>query len=73
MAKAIYGHTGIDARLAGEVARLRARVRDLEAEVSRLQALAEELRERGPGTWDSAAWDSADWVVPDDLLVPDPR
>ncbi|MFM1965814.1 MAG: hypothetical protein RL134_1539 [Actinomycetota bacterium] len=58
MAKAIYGHTGADARLAVEVARLRVRVRDLEAEVARLAAAAELAQ---------------DWVVPEDLLVPDPR
>ena len=39
MAKAIYGHVGADARLLVEVARLRARVRELEAEVAGLQAL----------------------------------
>jgi hypothetical protein len=60
MAKAIYGHTGADARLAAEVARLRARVRDLEAEVARLNAVAED-------------WPVRDWEVPADLLVPDPR
>lgn len=68
MAKAIYGHTGTDARLAAEVSRLRARVRDLEAEVARLQSLAEEHRD-GP----SGPWHGEEWVVPDDLLVPDPR
>ena len=68
MAKAIYGHTGADARLAREVARLRARVRDLEAEVARLQVVAERHAVEVPG-----AWSSEDWVVPDDLLVPDPR
>lgn len=63
MPKAIYGHTGADARLAAEVARLRARVRDLEAEVGRLQAAADL----------TAEWSAQDWVVPADLLVPDPR
>lgn len=60
MAKAIYGHTGVDARLAAEVVRLRARVRDLEAEVDRLHAVA------GAGDWPAD-----DWVA--DVLVPDPR
>ena len=39
MAKAIYGHGGADARLLAEVARLRARIRALEAEVAQLHAL----------------------------------
>jgi hypothetical protein len=60
MAKAIYGHTGIDARLAVEVSRLRSRVRELEAEVARLQAAAGEQA-------------LSDWILADDLLVPDPR
>lgn len=38
MAKALYGHLGApDQRLLNEVARLRARVRDLEAHVERLE------------------------------------
>jgi hypothetical protein len=65
MAKAIYGHTGADARLAAEVARLRVRVRDLEAEVARLAAAAELAHD--------ADWPAQDWLVPEDLLVPDPR
>ena len=64
MAKAIYGHTGADARLAAEIARLRVRVRDLEAEVER-------LREVAVPTADECA--VQDWTVPADLLVPDPR
>ena len=68
MAKAIYGHTGTDPRLAGEIARLRTRVRDLEAEVSRLQAAVDAGPDAIPG-----AWTSDDWALPDDLLVPDPR
>jgi hypothetical protein len=40
MAKALFGHVGAgtDLRLVDEVRRLRARVVDLEAELSRLQA-----------------------------------
>jgi hypothetical protein len=72
MAKAIYGHTGVDARLAAEVARLRARVRDLEAEVDRLQAAAD-LVARSSADWDAGDWPAQDWAVPADLLVPDPR
>ncbi len=67
MAKAIYGHTGADARLAAEVARLRARVRDLEAEVDRLHAAAD------AETTPPAEWAAPDWMVPAELLVPDPR
>ena len=39
MAKALFGHVGVgtDLRLVDEVRRLRARVTDLEAELSRLQ------------------------------------
>ena len=59
MAKAIYGHLGVDSRLALEVARLRARVRDLEAEVGRLRGEAE-LAE-------------IERLLVDDMLVPDPR
>lgn len=66
MAKAIYGHTGADARLAAEVARLRARVRDLEAEVDRLHDAADAAAA-------PAEWAAQDWIVPADLLVPDPR
>ena len=64
MAKAIYGHTGADARLAAEIARLRLRVRDLEAEVERLRAGA---------VPPDGEWDLQDWVVPAEILVPDPR
>ena len=40
MAKALYGHVGMapDRRLLDEVTRLRARVQDLEFEVTRLRA-----------------------------------
>jgi hypothetical protein len=40
MAKALYGHVGMapDRRLLDEVTRLRARVRELEFEVTRLKA-----------------------------------
>lgn len=39
MAKALFGHVGgAEARLAAEVTRLRARIRELEHEVSRLRA-----------------------------------
>ncbi|TAK70621.1 MAG: hypothetical protein EPO13_01725 [Actinomycetota bacterium] len=42
MAKALYGHLGgPDARLLSEVSRLRARVGELEAELSRLRAATE--------------------------------
>jgi len=64
MAKAIYGHTGGDARLAAEVARLRARVRELEAEVT---ALREAIDSEPLPAWDPA------WLLPGDALVPDPR
>ncbi len=64
MAKAIYGHTGADARLAAEISRLRARVRDLEAEVERLREVA---------VLPEDEWVAQDWTVPADLLVPDPR
>ena len=70
MAKAIYGHTGADARLAAEIARLRARVRDLEAEVERLSAVAV-LSDDAVLPEDE--WAVPDWVVPAELLVPDPR
>jgi hypothetical protein len=70
MAKAIYGHTGADARLAAEIARLRARVRDLEAEVERLSAVAV-LSDVAVLPEDE--WAVPDWVVPAELLVPDPR
>ena len=70
MAKAIYGHTGADARLAAEIARLRARVRDLEAEVERLSAVAV-LSDVAVLPEDE--WAAPDWVVPAELLVPDPR
>ena len=59
MGKAIYGHLGADARLATEVARLRARVRELEAEVERLHAAADLVE--------------IERLLADDLLVPDPR
>jgi uncharacterized small protein (DUF1192 family) len=59
MGKAIYGHLGADARLITEVARLRARVRDLEAEVERLHAAADLVE--------------IERLLADDLLVPDPR
>ena len=64
MAKAIYGHTGADARLAAEIARLRVRVRDLEAEVERLREVA---------VLPADEWTVQDWTVPAELLVPDPR
>lgn len=70
MAKAIYGHTGADARLAAEIARLRARVRDLEAEVERLSAVAV-LSD--VAVLPEGEWAVPDWVVPAELLVPDPR
>lgn len=59
MAKAIYGHVGPDARLAAEVARLRMRVRDLEAEVDRLRT--------------DAGLADMERLLADDLLVPHPR
>lgn len=44
MAKALFGHVGgSDPRMVQEVRRLRNRVRDLEAEVSRLQARNDRL------------------------------
>lgn len=64
MAKAIYGHTGADARLAAEIARLRVRVRDLEAEVERLREVA---------VLPADEWAVQDWTFPAELLVPDPR
>ena len=59
MAKAIYGHLSAEPRLAGEVARLRARVRELESEVERLRTSSElaDIERR----------------LVDELLVPDPR
>ncbi len=59
MAKAIYGHLDPGTRAAAEVARLRARVRDLEAEVARLRAEAELT--------------DMECLLADELLVPDPR
>lgn len=59
MAKAIYGHLGPDSRTAGEIARLRARIRDLEAENARLRAAAELA--------------DMERLLEDELLVPDPR
>jgi len=42
MAKALYGsHGGIDPRVAAELATLRARVRELEAEVAQLRSHAD--------------------------------
>lgn len=76
MAKAIYGHTGADARLAAEIARLRARVRDLEAEVERLSAVAvlsEVAVLSDVAVLPEDEWAVPDWVVPAELLVPDPR
>lgn len=44
MAKALFGHVGgTDARLVDEVRRLRTRVRELEAELSRLAAANDAL------------------------------
>lgn len=45
MAKALLGHvaTNVDRRLLDEVTRLRTRVRDLEAEVARLRAEADDV------------------------------
>jgi len=45
MAKALFGHVGVgnDLRLAAEVRRLRGRVSELEAELSRVQAANEAL------------------------------
>jgi hypothetical protein len=65
MAKAIYGHTGTDPRLAAEIARLRARVRELEAEVAVLREFTADAAD--------PAWTSEDWEVPLEVLVPDPR
>jgi hypothetical protein len=59
MAKAIYGHLSADSRLAAEIIRLRARVRDLEAEVDSLRATTELA--------------DMERLLADDLLVPDPR
>ena len=48
MAKAIFGHMGgPDARMLAEVSRLQTRVRDLEAEVGRLQTENDTLRTIG--------------------------
>lgn len=63
MAKAIYGHIGADAVLAAELVRLRARVRELEAE---LQSLKQP-------THSAVEWSAEEWILSDDdLLVPDP-
>ena len=45
MAKALFGHVGVgaDLRLVDEVRRLRSRITDLEAEVSRLQSTNDAL------------------------------
>jgi hypothetical protein len=67
MAKAIYGHVGADARLAAEVARLRLRVRELEAEIARMQTSA--TSDDAPGI----DWAGEEWLLPDEVLVPDPR
>ena len=70
MAKAIYGHLGADRALAAEVARWRARVRELEEQVRRVRESA------SPGVADAVpAPDFADIerLLADDLLVPDPR
>jgi hypothetical protein len=47
MAKALFGHVGVgtDVRIASELHRLRERVRCLEAEVSRLEALNAAMRQ----------------------------
>ncbi len=44
MAKALFGHVGVsDPRMVSEVRRLQNRVRDLEDEISRLQARNDQL------------------------------
>lgn len=67
MAKAIYGHVGADARLAAEVARLRLRIRDLEAEIARMHTVADS------GDAPGIDWSREEWLLPDEVLVPDPR
>jgi hypothetical protein len=68
MAKALLGHvgSGVDARLAAEVTRLRARVTELEAEVLRLRTRDLDLH---PGPADPGAGADDIIVVPD--TVPD--
>ena len=68
MAKAIYGNSGTDVRLAAEVVRLRARVRELEGTIAVLQDRLDAALAPSVG-----AWDPDEWVVRDEVLVPDPR
>ena len=67
MAKALYGHLGAEAGLAAEVARLRLRVRELQDENERLRMAVEQAEVA------AIDWPAGDWILPDDLLVPDPR
>ena len=67
MAKALYGHLGVEAGLSAEVARLRLRIRELQDENERLRGVAERA-ETG-----EVDWPSGEWRLRDDLLVPDPR
>ncbi|HMA46345.1 MAG TPA: hypothetical protein VKP11_03945 [Frankiaceae bacterium] len=46
MAKALFGHVGVDVRLSSEVLRLRARVTELERELEHARAVNEALAAR---------------------------
>lgn len=71
MAKALYGHVGAESALAAEIARLRARVRDLEAEVARLHEAAEPSH--APAEPAQPDFADIEQLLAADLLVPDPR
>jgi cell division protein FtsB len=74
MAKALLGYVGgSDPRLVGEMRRLRQRVRDLEDELTRMQAendaLAAAVRETTNGSFDSELLDTLDASRPEPALT----